>query len=113
MSDDIVKALLDSLTPDQKQDLIKGILNSNVKGGETPEVEDSEETVSSNPHSTVNEDFSVTKWLNFKRMNGWTTERCGTRTLIMTNLKKPELQGEEVNPARSKLSVTFAANLLP
>ena len=61
MSDDIVKALLDSLTPDQKQDLIKGILNSNVKGGETPEVEDSEETVSSNPHSTVNEDFSVTR----------------------------------------------------
>jgi len=61
MSDDIVKALLDSLTPDQKEDLIKGILNSNVKGGETSEVKNNEETVSSNPHSTVNEDFSVTR----------------------------------------------------
>ena len=47
MSDDIVKALLESLTPDQKEDLIKGILNSNVKGGETPKTKDVEETVSS------------------------------------------------------------------
>ena len=61
MSDDIVKTLLDSLTPEQKEDLIKGILNSNVKGGESPEVKDNEETVSSNSPSTVNEDFSVTR----------------------------------------------------
>jgi formylmethanofuran dehydrogenase subunit E len=61
MSDDIVKALLDSLTPDQKEDLIRGILNSNVKGGESPEVKNNEEAVSSDPRSTVNEDFSVTR----------------------------------------------------
>ena len=34
MSDDIVKSLLDSLTAEQKQDLIDKILNSNVKGAE-------------------------------------------------------------------------------
>jgi DNA-directed RNA polymerase subunit RPC12/RpoP len=59
MSDDIVKALLESLTPDQKEDLIKGILNSNVKGGETPKTKDVEETVSSSPRPNVNKDFSV------------------------------------------------------
>jgi len=61
MSDDIVKTLLDSLTPQQKEDLIKGILNSNVKGGETPKAKDGEEAVSSNPRPNVNEDFSVTR----------------------------------------------------
>ena len=68
MKDDIVKTLLESLTPDQKDQLVKGLLNSNVKGDvPTPsqssgdEEQDSEEAVSSNPHSVVNEDFSVTR----------------------------------------------------
>ena len=61
MSDDIVKTLLDSLTPEQKEDLIKGILNSNVKGGEAPKDKDGEEAVSSSPRPSVNEDFSVTR----------------------------------------------------
>jgi formylmethanofuran dehydrogenase subunit E len=33
MNNDIVRALLESLTTEQKEDLIKGLLNSNVKGG--------------------------------------------------------------------------------
>ena len=50
MSDDIVKSLLESLTPEQKQDLIDKILNSNVKGSEP---EPQQEDVS------VTEDFKV------------------------------------------------------
>ena len=50
MSDDIVKSLLESLTPEQKQDLIDKILNSNVKGS-APEPQ--QEDVS------VTEDFKV------------------------------------------------------
>ena len=50
MSDDIVKSLLESLTPEQKQDLIDKILNSNVKGAEP---EPQQEDVS------VTEDFKV------------------------------------------------------
>ena len=34
MSDDIVKALLNSLTPEQKNDLVQSLLNSNVKSDE-------------------------------------------------------------------------------
>ena len=60
MSDDIVKVLLESLTPDQKDQLVKGLLNSNVKDVETFETK--EEAVSSEPRiTTVNEDFSVNK----------------------------------------------------
>jgi formylmethanofuran dehydrogenase subunit E len=60
MSDDIVKVLLESLTPDQKDQLVKGLLNSNVKDVETFETK--EETVSSEPRiTTVNEDFSVNR----------------------------------------------------
>ena len=57
MSDDIVKVLLESLTPEQKDELVRGLLNSNVKGGSTPETK--EEAVSSKPR--VNEDFSVNR----------------------------------------------------
>ena len=38
MSDDIVKKLLESLTPEQKNELISGLLESNVKSN-TPEQE--------------------------------------------------------------------------
>lgn len=59
MSDDIVKTLLESLTPEQKDQLVKGLLNSNVKGGETPNIK--EDSVSSKPRGSVNEDFSVNR----------------------------------------------------
>jgi len=61
MSDDIVKALLESLTPEQKEQLIQGVLNSNVEGNEAPSAKKDEETFSSTPRSVVNEDFSVTR----------------------------------------------------
>ena len=67
MSDDIVKALLDSLTQDQKEDLIKGIMNSNVKESESSEVKNKEETLSSDHHSQVNEDFTVIRNENFNQ----------------------------------------------
>ena len=56
MSDDIVRTLLESLSPEQKKQLIEGILDSNVKGDKPPI---KEEVVSSEPRSNVNEDFSV------------------------------------------------------
>tara|TARA_B110000196_G_C21040936_1_gene612438 strand:+ start:532 stop:954 length:423 start_codon:yes stop_codon:yes gene_type:complete len=59
MSNDIVKALLDSLTSEQKEELIKGILNGDVKEGETSKAKNREEMVSSDPRPVINEDFSV------------------------------------------------------
>ena len=60
MSDDIVKALLNSLTPEQKNDLVQSLLNSNVKSDEvTPQ--DKEVSQESN----VKEDFTVTRSEDF------------------------------------------------
>lgn len=53
MSDDIVKTLLESLTDEQKAQLVQGLLKSD----EQEEVK--EETVSSAPRSNVTEDFRV------------------------------------------------------
>ena len=58
MSDDIIQKLLESLTPDQKANLIDSLLSSNVKSDE-PETK--EESVSSKPQTKVNEDFTVTR----------------------------------------------------
>ena len=58
MSDDIIQKLLESLTPDQKANLIDSLLSSNVKSDE-PEIK--EESVSSKPQTKVNEDFTVTR----------------------------------------------------
>ena len=58
MSDDIVKALLESLTEEQKANLVSGLMKELVT--ETP-TEKSEETVSSNPQAEVGEDFTVTR----------------------------------------------------
>ena len=58
MSDDIIQKLLESLTPDQKANLINSLLSSNVKSDE-PETK--EESVSSEPQTKVNEDFTVTR----------------------------------------------------
>jgi len=61
MSDQIVKALLESLTPEQKEELIKGLLNSNVKGGvPQPATEDvPPEGEPNNPN--VDEDFTMSR----------------------------------------------------
>ena len=58
MSDDIVKTLLDSLTDEQKAQLVQGLLTSN-ENTETPVAK--EEAVSSNnkPKNKVREDFTV------------------------------------------------------
>lgn len=58
MSDDIIQKLIESLTPDQKANLIDSLLSSNVKSDE-PETK--EESVSSKPQTKVNEDFTVTR----------------------------------------------------
>jgi len=39
MSEDMVKKILESLTPTQRDDLIKGLLSSNVKSDEPPKKE--------------------------------------------------------------------------
>lgn len=62
MSDDLVKKLLESLTPDQKASLVDSLLNDNVKR-DVPEVK--EEAPPSNPSSNVNEDFTVTRGDDF------------------------------------------------
>ena len=57
MSDDLVKALLESLSEEQKEKLIKEVLNNSVTKGEAPptnEDETSQESV-----TKVNQDFTV------------------------------------------------------
>ena len=51
MSDDIVKALLESLTPEQKAKLIAGLAETKTEG----------EAVSPKKEEGVNEDFTVTR----------------------------------------------------
>ena len=61
MSDDIVKTLLESLTQEQKDQLVQNLLNSNVKSGESqPEKEDSDKGDDESLDKVVNEDFTVT-----------------------------------------------------
>lgn len=66
MSDDIVKTLLDSLTDEQKAQLVQGLLKSN-ENTETPMVK--EEAVSSNnkPQNKVREDFTVQREDNSRK----------------------------------------------
>tara|TARA_B100000287_G_scaffold428171_1_gene479106 strand:- start:4259 stop:4681 length:423 start_codon:yes stop_codon:yes gene_type:complete len=60
MSDDIVKTLLESLTQEQKDQLVQGLLNSNTKS-DTPVTENKSEQLEKNsPNRSVNEDFTVT-----------------------------------------------------
>ena len=60
MSDDIVRALLDNLTDDQKAKLVEGLVSSLDKSDKAQvQTENVEEVVSSAPHSNVNEDFRV------------------------------------------------------
>ena len=63
MSDDIVKTLLESLTDEQKAQLVQGLIsNMNQTVSRPPSKEtpiEQEETVSSKPRSNVTEDFRV------------------------------------------------------
>ena len=63
MSDDIVKTLLESLTDEQKAQLVQGLIsNMNQTVSRPPSREtpiEQEETVSSKPRSNVTEDFRV------------------------------------------------------
>ena len=63
MSDDIVKTLLESLTDEQKAQLVQGLMsnmNQTVSRPPARETEiEQEETVSSKPRSNVTEDFRV------------------------------------------------------
>lgn len=59
MSDDIVKALLNTMTDEQKAELLNSLAGS-LKKDESAEPEPKqEETVSSTPRSNVTEDFRV------------------------------------------------------
>tara|TARA_Y100001938_G_C7840995_1_gene306113 strand:- start:119 stop:538 length:420 start_codon:yes stop_codon:yes gene_type:complete len=58
MSDELVKALLESLSSEQKQQLISEILNSNVK---TDEPQSGDEVKQKPKNTKVNEDFTVTR----------------------------------------------------
>ena len=63
MSDDIVKTLLESLTDEQKAQLVQGLMsNMNQTVSKSPSKEtqaEQEESVSSKPRSNVTEDFRV------------------------------------------------------
>lgn len=61
MSDQIVKALLESLTPEQKEELIKGILNSNVKQDDPPTKTERKPDRQEQSNIVVNQDFIVTR----------------------------------------------------
>lgn len=61
MSDQIVKALIESLTPEQKEELIKGILSSNVKQDDPPARTENKTETKSERSVVVNEDFIVTR----------------------------------------------------
>jgi len=57
MSDDLVKALLESLSEEQKEKLIKEVLNNNVKLGKAPPT--NEDETSQESMTKVNQDFTV------------------------------------------------------
>ena len=59
MSDDLVKALLESLSKEQKEKLIQEVLNSNVKKGAEPPI--SEDETPEGSETKVNQDFTVTR----------------------------------------------------
>ena len=82
MSDDIVKTLLESLTQEQKDELVQSLLNSNVKSDE-PQTEprNKEEKKEETPTSRVKEDFTVVnnnleqrKSVVKARKNNWVDE---------------------------------------
>lgn len=60
MSDDVVKKLLESLTPEQKNELVQGLLNSNVKSDEVPP-----QGEEASQESEVKEDFTVSRSQDF------------------------------------------------
>ena len=59
MSDDLIKVLLESLSEEQKEKLIKEVLNSNVNTGEASPTSEGE--TSQESKTKVNQDFTVTR----------------------------------------------------
>ncbi len=59
MSDDIVKALLDTMTAEQKAELLNNLMGSLKEDAPVEPAPKQEEVVSSVPHSNVDEDFRV------------------------------------------------------
>ena len=82
MSDDIVKTLLESLTQEQKDELVQSLLNSNVKSDEPKTTRhDKEENKEEAPTTRVKEDFTVVnnnlekrKSVVKARKNNWVDE---------------------------------------
>ena len=82
MSDDIVKTLLESLTQEQKDELVQSLLNSNVKSDEPQTTgHDEEEKKEQTPTTRVKEDFTVVnnnleqrKSVVKARKNNWVDE---------------------------------------
>ena len=66
MSEDIIKALLESLTDEQKAKLVQGLLESNTSDSEVIVNEEVAASVAP-PRATVNEDFTVNR--NMKNRN--------------------------------------------
>jgi len=85
MSDDIVKALLESLTQEQKNELVKSLLDSNVKKDEVQPPTNNqikEQGTSDSTQSRVKQDFTVQRSDNLDRRkevvkarkNSWTDD---------------------------------------
>ena len=82
MSDDIVKTLLESLTQEQKDELVQSLLNSNVKSDEPQTApHNKEEKKEETPTTRVKEDFTVVnnnleqrKSVVKARKNNWVDE---------------------------------------
>ena len=82
MSDDIVKTLLESLTQEQKDELVQSLLNSNVKSDDPQTTRhDKEEKKKETPTTRVKEDFTVVnnnleqrKSVVKARKNNWVDE---------------------------------------
>lgn len=70
MSDDLVKALLESLTPEQKQKLVHSLIESN-ESGEVPnlqlETAEQKTQVTETGSVRINEDFTVTQNSNLNK----------------------------------------------
>jgi|TARA_B100000085_G_scaffold284494_1_gene317749 hypothetical protein len=61
MSDDVIKALLNTMTDEQKAELLNSLAGSLKKDTDAEPAPKQEETVSSTPRSNVTEDFRVVR----------------------------------------------------
>ena len=92
MSDDLVKALLESLTPEQKSNLIDQLLSSNAKSDAS---ETREDVAPPEPQSNISEDFKVIKQndlitknaFNYRITDNWITINDDLQETLKTNGK--------------------------